>query len=137
MSFSRVRVSTEATNRLKILKGRTGLTPNVLCRIAFALSLNEPGIPNKVGDEQGQEFNRFTLTGEWDQLVMALLKERLVRDGLDPEGDLLPHFRAHLDRGIPLVYSRVKSLVDLDDLIHRVAPGPRLDITVSEERING
>ena len=137
MSFSRVRVSTEATNRLKVLKGRTGLTPNVLCRIAFVLSLNEPGIPNQVGDEQGQEFNRFTLTGEWDQLVTALLKERLVRDGLDPEGDLLPQFKAHLDRGIPLVYNRVKSLVDLDDLMPPLGSGPGLNTSASEERING
>ncbi len=135
MSFSRVRVTTEATNRLRVLKGRTGLTPNVLCRIALALSLNEPGIPNQVGDEQGQEFNRFTLTGEWDQLVVALLKERLVRDALDPEAELLPQFKAHLDRGIPLLYNRVRSLVDLHDLMPPLRSGARLDITGSEERI--
>ncbi len=117
MSFNRIKVSSEATNKLRVLKARTGLTPNILCRIGFAVSLNEPGSPNQDSDENGQEFNRYTLTGEWDQLFIALLKEKLVRDGLNPTIDLVPQFRAHLNRGVSLLQTRVKSLGDLKDIL--------------------
>lgn len=114
MSFNRVRISEEATNRLSLLKGRTGLTPNYLCRIAFCHSLNDKRIPDpKKYKDDGQEFNRFVLTGEHDGLFIALLKERLIEDGLDIEKDFLPQFKAHINRGVFSIYNRVKSLGDL------------------------
>src|SRR5690554_3221272 len=76
MTFNRVRMSKGATTRLQMLKGKTGLTPNILLRIAVCYSLNEPRIPNpKMFDEEGQELNRYTLTGEWDCFYMGLLRE--------------------------------------------------------------
>ena len=95
------------------LKGRTGLTPNILCRIAFCLSLSEPGLPEVNADSQGMEFNRFVLTGEWDSFYLALLKVRLMEDGLDSEEDLLPFFKEHVERGVVLLYNRVKEFADL------------------------
>ncbi|MEM2613005.1 MAG: DNA sulfur modification protein DndE [Nitrososphaerota archaeon] len=118
MSFNRVKISKVATVRLSILKGRTGLTPNILCRIGFCLSLSEPSIPNPDDyDENGQEFNRYTLTGEWDKLFIALLKERLINDGLDLKKDLIPQFKAHLNRGAILLFDKVKDLTDLYELL--------------------
>ena len=98
---------------MSIIKGRTGLTPNILSRIAFCLSLNEPGIPNQKMDSQGQEFNRYTLTGEWDSFYMALLRTRLLNSGLDPDENLLTHFKAHIERGVVLLHNRVKGFKDL------------------------
>ena len=65
MSFNRVRISSDATSKLRTLKGRTGLTPNYLARMAFCFSLNDSLVPDpsKYADD-GQEFNRYTLTGE-------------------------------------------------------------------------
>jgi DNA sulfur modification protein DndE len=101
-----------------MLKGRTGLTPNILCRIGFCLSLGDPSIPNPANyDEEGQEFNRYTLTGEWDKLFIALLKERLLKDGLDINKDLLPQFRAHLNRGAITLFDKAKDLGDLCELL--------------------
>ena len=118
MSFNRVRVSVDSSNKLKFLKARTGLTPNLLCRLAFSLSLGEPGMPRfELSDEDGQEFNRYTLTGEYDQFLIALLRERLVADGLDQESDFLPQFRGHMNRGVSLLFSRVKGLTDLGGLL--------------------
>ncbi len=118
MSFNRIRISKAATVRLSMLKGRTGLTPNILCRIGFCLSLSEPSIPNPNDyDENGQEFNRYTLTGEWDKLFIALLKERLINDGLNPRKDLIPQFKAHLNRGAIILFEKVKDLTDLYDLL--------------------
>ena len=101
---------------------RTGLTPNILSRIAFCVSLGESGMPDpRLYDEEGQEFNRYTLTGEWDVLYISLLKERMLADGLDPSQDLVPYFRAHLNRGVMSLHTRVRGLADLVDLI----PSPR------------
>ena len=101
-----------------MLKGRTGLTPNVLCRIGLCLSLSDPSIPDPQRfDENGQEFNRYTLTGEWDIFFMALLRERLLYDGLDLDKYLLSQFRAHLNRGAISLFDKVKDLVDLYELL--------------------
>ena len=102
MSLKRIYVNDDVANRLSLLKSRTGLTPNLSCRIGFCLSLEEPGIPDErlYSDTQAREFNRYTLTGQWDSYFFALLKERLVNDGLDPESDLEGQFKAHLSRGV-------------------------------------
>ena len=118
MSFNRIRISKGATTRLQQLKGKTGLTPNILSRLAVCYSLNEPQIPNPSEyDEDGQEFNRYTLTGEWNSFFIALLKERCINDGLDPEIDLMPQFRAHLNRGVYSIFTRIKGLGDLQSLL--------------------
>ena len=118
MGFNRVRISKGATQRLQMLKGRTGLTPNILLRIAVCCSLNDPRIPNlDEYDEEGQELNRYTLTGEWDAFFIGVIKERCVEDGLDPEKDLLPQFKAHLNRGVFIIFSRIKDLTDFKKLL--------------------
>jgi len=111
-----VRISENATQRLSQLKGRTGLTPNILCRIAFCLSLKEPGTPSEKLDSQGMEFNRFTLTGEWDSFYMALLRIRLMNDGMSAEEDLLFYLKEHVERGVILLFNRVKKFDDLSNL---------------------
>lgn len=118
MSFNRIRISKSATVRLSMLKGRIGLTPNILCRIGLCLSLSDPSIPDPQRfDENGQEFNRYTLTGEWDAFFISLLKERLLHDGLDPNKDLLAQFRAHLNRGAIALFDKVKDLGDFYELL--------------------
>jgi len=114
VSFNRIRISNRATARLSMLKGRTGLTPNILCRIGLCLSLSDPSIPDPQHyDENGQEFNRYTLTGELDMFFIALVKERLLQDGLDPDEDLISQFKAHLNRGAISLFDKVKHLGDI------------------------
>lgn len=119
MALNRIYVGEEIDLRLRSLKGRTGLTPNLLCRLGFCLSLADPGIPDPhlYADGQAREFNRYTLTGQWDQFFFSLLRERLVRDNLDPDVDLESQFKAHLSRGVLLLYQRLKSIEDLGDMI--------------------
>ncbi len=111
--FKKLKVSRSSTSKLTVLKRRTGLTPNLLCRIGICFSLDTPGLPPFDFDEEGKEFNRYTLTGEWDSLFTSLLIERLIQDGLDYESDGSLHFKAHLNRGISMIHSRVKKLPDL------------------------
>ena len=119
MQLNRIHISEDSRNKLSILKGRTGLLPNVLGRIGLMLSLaenNEPEIDVDATD--GSEFNRFTLMGEWDPLIVALLEERGTDNGLGRDNDVLvKYFRAHLNRGVRLLYGRVKKLEDLANLL--------------------
>lgn len=117
MKLTKVRLTKDASNRLRFLAGRTGLTPNLLCRMGFCLSLEEPKAPNPDEfAEEEREFNRYTLLGEYDVLYVALLRQRLHQDGLEPER-LEDHFRAHLNRGISLLQQRVRSVADLATLV--------------------
>lgn len=117
-NFNRITIGNDATNRLKMLKANTGMTPNYLCRIGFCYSLNEPRPPNpEEYDNEGQTFNRYTLLGEHDALYMALLKERLIQENKDPEHDLYDEFVAHLNRGVIRVHGNVSDLTDLQDLV--------------------
>jgi DNA sulfur modification protein DndE len=81
--------------------------------------LKEPSIPNpKDYDENSsREFNRYTLTGQWDNLFMALLKERCYKDSLPLPDCLEEQFRAHLNRGVLLLFQRVKHLGDINRLV--------------------
>ncbi len=119
MTLSRIYVGEEVDLRLRILKARTGLTPNLLCRLGICLSLAEPGVPDigLYADGQIREFNRYTLTGQWDTLFFALMRERLVDDGLDPVAEMENQFKAHLCRGVLLLYQRIKTLADLPRLV--------------------
>jgi DNA sulfur modification protein DndE len=119
MAFNRIYVSDVVDQRLRFLKTRTGLTPNLLCRLGFCLSLTEHIIPDPqlYAEGQAREFNRYTLTGQWDAFFFALLRERLVQDSLNLETDLEAYFKAHLSRGVLMLYQRLKSLEDLAELV--------------------
>lgn len=135
MNFNRVRLSEKATNRLTQLKARTGLTPNIMARFALCYSLNDPSIPNPAEyDEKGIEINRYTLTGEWDQMIVALLKERCLNDGLDPQEHLAPQLRAHINRGTFGIFSLVKGLGDLQSLLTHESAGIKSDMLVEKRK---
>ncbi len=122
MKLNRLRISQQVSGRLSILKARTGLTPNILCRIGFCLSLNDPTNPDPrdYSDDTEKEINRHTLTGQWDPLFVALIKERCHRDGLSLSNEALAEqFRAHVNRGVLLLYKRTRSLNDLAQLMPR------------------
>lgn len=108
-------MSDEASQKLRVLYGKTGLTPNLLLRIGFCMSLREPEYLNpELYPEDGQELNRYTLTGEYDAGYLLLLREWMIRHGLTLENDtLVSFFRAHLNRGAMLVARRTKSAADM------------------------
>lgn len=109
----------KADNYLRQMKARTGLTPNLLVRIGFCLSLRDPTIPDPSAydDDSTREFNRYTLTGPWDGFFMALLKQRCYQDGMQVQEVLEEQFRAHVNRGVILLFQRMKHLSDLRRLV--------------------
>jgi DNA sulfur modification protein DndE len=117
MKLTKLRLTKDASNRLRFAAGKTGLTPNLLCRIGFCLSLAEPAPPDpEKFPEEDREFNRYTLLGEYDPLFVALLRERCRQDGVDLSR-IADYFRAHMNRGITLLQGRVKSVADIAALI--------------------
>lgn len=117
LTLTRIPFSETADNQLRMLKARTGITPNILCRLGFCLSLEEQGLPAKLPQDftVGREINRYTLLGRYDQLFVALLKTRLIEDGLSL-AKVNQMFLAHINRGVDLLSARLKSVVDVSTL---------------------
>lgn len=104
MNF-RLKTSKGTAEKLKVLNASTGLTPNILARYAVCLSLRDPQpISKLVKDVGGLEFNRNTLTGEYDFIFKALTAQHQNQSITDEEffPDL---FNAHLERGIRMLAS--------------------------------
>lgn len=119
MRFNKLRISADAESRLRSLRQRTGLTPNLLCRMAVMLSLEEgPVGPDVATDEGGREFNAYTLTGEHHGLITAML--RLVEEDADghrvPDDELPVRLRAHIHRGVATLAVRSKGPADVTRL---------------------
>ena len=77
MDFKRIKLSQDTTQKLRSFKSRTGLTPNIVCRIALGLSLNDKNPPSLelYDDDTGQEINRYTFLGEHELILLSLLKQ--------------------------------------------------------------
>jgi DNA sulfur modification protein DndE len=102
MNF-RLKTSKITGEKLKQLQSTTNLTPNILVRIAIGLSLRQEGVPNvELSDNNGLEFNRNTLTGEYDYIFKALITQHSQKELTEAEyfPDL---FNAHLERGVRLL----------------------------------
>lgn len=116
MRFNKLKISADATSRLRSLRQRTGLTPNLLCRFGVMLSLEEGPIGSqRAPDENGQEFNAYTLTGDYNGLIAALLRfvEEAESNAALPNDELVARFRAHIHRGIATLAVRAKSPADI------------------------
>ncbi|WP_066725643.1 DNA sulfur modification protein DndE [Sphingomonas pituitosa] len=118
MRFNKLKISADATSRLRSLRQRTGLTPNLLCRAAIMLSLEEgPVGGGTTPDEEGQEFNAYTLTGDYNGLIGALLRfvEETEPDLAVPltNDQLVGRLRFHIHRGVATLAVRAKSPADV------------------------
>lgn len=115
MQFSEMHFSEEASRKLSLMKGRTGLTPNVLARMGFCLSLENPVRPDP-SDYEGSGYiniKRHVLTGPYDDLFVVMLKERCFQEGLGEE-EWVNQFRAHMNRGVRLLE---KPLIPSENLL--------------------
>lgn len=124
-----VAFSPEADARLRRLKGATQITPNLLCRVGFCMSLAEGGVPDLAhypSHVDSRKIARSTLTGPYDKLFVALLRQRMQEDGL--EWDAAPEqFKAHMNRGVLLLNARVRSTEELLAVIPVAKPQPLVE----------
>lgn len=119
MQFKKIRISQEATMKLRYLKSKTGLTPNILCRLGLTLSLSELQPPDPaLYKEDGMEFNRYTLFGEWDRTFVALLIQHSLHNQKPADTPVNTELvRAHLCRGTAILGNHIRSLTDLCTLL--------------------
>jgi DNA sulfur modification protein DndE len=110
------RISASSTAKLKFLKSKTGLTPNILSRFAIALALaDENGLGNSsVSDLDGQEFNAPTLFGEHLDIYEALLRQFSYQNNL--EWDPIRHVASLIEIGLHKM-GHIRSLKDVALLI--------------------
>jgi len=122
MKFSKIRFSKEASDALDKMKGRVGLNWNVLCRIGFCLSLNDPVevIPNAFKSDGSVDIDRKILIGNEDELYIALLIQRCLERGIQ-EDKHLDYFKAHMNRGILLLSKRISNFKDLTQLVTSIS----------------
>jgi DNA sulfur modification protein DndE len=118
MNF-RLKTSKEAAEKLVALQSATGLTRNILSRIAVSLSLRDPSLPKLVENESGVDIPRSAMTGENDYIFKALFRQHARRNITDEEyfPDL---FNAHLDRGIVLLENEYKHAGNYDKLLQNL-----------------
>ncbi|KZX87795.1 DNA sulfur modification protein DndE [Erythrobacter sp. HI0037] len=118
MRYNKLKISEDATSRLRSLRQRTGVTPNLLCRAAALLSLEEGPVTSLAPDERGQEFNAYTLTGELTGLIGSLIRfveQEEAKEELDDEM-VVKLLCAHIHRGVGTLAVRAKSATDLGRL---------------------
>ena len=118
LDFKRVKLSQGSTKKLQKFKSRTGLTPNIACRLALSVSLAENTIPSLelFVEESGQEINRYTLLGEYELVLLAMFVQWCHEHKID-DNDHNQYFLAHLNRGVELLTNRVKGIEDIAQLL--------------------
>ena len=116
--ITKIFLSADNTQKVRTLKGRTGLTPNILCRFALTLSLRDPGMPDpSMYTNDGMEFNSYTLLGQQEVVLLALVRQRCLQHRIDPDAEMAEQLRAHVNRGVGVLYPRVRSLLDLGAIV--------------------
>ena len=119
MIGNRIYIGEQANTKLRSLAQRTKLTPNLLCRVGFCLSVEDatPLNTSLYQDGNAREFNMPTLFGEYQELFLALLRERRHWDSDDidvrNDPDDAIHLRGHISRGVIQLSLQTKSIEDI------------------------
>lgn len=104
-----VKVSEKARIQLINLKRKTGIQNwNVLCRLAFCLSIKENAPPpyESIVTDSTIEMSWRTFTGGNEALYLSLLLEKAKIDGVEiTKSELNQYLKLHLHRGISYLNS--------------------------------
>lgn len=127
MPLEHIRLSEQARDQLIKLKRFTGIQHwNVLCRWAFCVSLAEPSVPSpvRIPSDSSVEMTWKVFGGAYEEIYLALLKERCQRDGLGTSDEILAtQFRLHLHRGISYLAAD-RQLKTVAGLVERIVRPP-------------
>ena len=115
----RLKTSKDTGERLVYLQSTTGLTWNILSRIAVSLSLQDPTMPALVENKAGVDIHRNAMTGENDYIFKALIRQHAKRNV--PDEEYFPDlFNAHLERGIVLLENEYKHAGNYEKLLQNL-----------------
>ena len=112
---NRVKFSKTATDKLRYMKSNTGLTPNVLARMAIMLALkDDSSLQNSgVADSDGQELNKSVLFGDHAHVYEVMVNQYIHDNDIDqPMQQIIASL---VEVGVHKM-GHVKNLYDLCDL---------------------
>ena len=109
---SRVPLSKKATDKLRYLKIKTGLTLNILSRVAIMLAIKESNILRNAGvnDYDGQVLSRDVMFGDHQDTYAVMIKEYLIENNI--QMGISEAITALIEVGVFKI-GHVKSLADL------------------------
>lgn len=110
-----ITLSKVATDKLRSMKGSTGLTPNILARIAIMLAIKDGGsLANaSVGDADGQILSKDVLFGEHTDVYEVLLNQYVHDTNNDCSlAEIIPSL---IEAGVHKM-GHIKNINDLADL---------------------
>ena len=113
---NKIKISKEASELLDHLSNKLDLRRNIICRMAIGRSLDEKESVKEFNPKNnvGYEFNRYTLTGEYDDIFKALIIQHEMKK-LNDTQYFSKYLRNHIERGINLLYAeyeRINSPID-------------------------
>lgn len=113
---NKLKISKEMSTQLDHLSSRLGLRRNIICRLGVGRSLAEKQSVKdlKPKNNVGYEFNKYTLTGDYDEIFRALIVQH-ERKKLTDSQYFSKYLRNHIERGIELLYKeyeRINSPID-------------------------
>ena len=100
----KLKTSKQTEDLLLLMERSENLPVFALVKLAISLSLRSGGLSDDdmSTDTRGREFNRHTVTGDFDCLYKCLMELSLNRHLNDDE--FFPYYvKAHLDRGTALL----------------------------------
>lgn len=102
---NKIKISTENSKQLDFLSTHLGLRRNIICRLAIGRSLIESTSVSKyeAEDNFGIEFNRYTITGNLDDIYKALVIQHEKKIMTDYEY-FAKYLRNHIERGVGILY---------------------------------
>ena len=86
----------------------------------YACHSTTPSPPNpEEFDEKGSEIHPSVLFGEYEDVFMAIMVQRLRRDRLNPQLYLNKMTRAHFNRGTIALFARIHDISDFARMVEQ------------------
>ena len=128
---SKMKLSVRATSDLDEMANNLDLRRNVVCRIAIGVSLCDRTPPDlDDSDYGGLEFNKPTIVGTDEQVLMALLTQHFNKK-IDAEDFFSTYIRAEIIRGLSIMvsdYHKINSPVEYMEKLVGVTGEEQLDL---------
>ena len=122
LKIESLKLSDRSSNEISTIKRNTKIeTMNIICRWALTVSLSSdlPPPPLAKEDKILREIDWKIFAGDYEHLIMALLKDRLFQEKIEITNDSLnDQLRAHVQRGLSLIASqkKIRSIADFVEL---------------------
>ncbi len=115
--MARLKTSKKTMNILKNIQSRSNLRPNILARIAINLSISSNiEITEKKYDNEGLEFRKETLFGDYEILFKALIRQDQNKN--ISEEKFFPYWtKIYLEYGTELLQSEYEFAGNIDTFL--------------------